>query len=70
MTAHLVAFPPLPRTAHHIAHRLRVDGFHTLPNRVWNGAADLAELLVDAEPTAAQRIWLWTAYEKFLETAP
>jgi hypothetical protein len=63
----IVAFPPSPRTARDIAHRMRCAGFCSLPERTWSNAADLAEYLVDEEPTDAQRIWLWGAYERFLQ---
>ena len=63
----IVVFPPSPRTARHVANRLRCHGFYSLPERTWSNAADLAEYLIDEEPTDAQRIWLWGAYERFLQ---
>jgi hypothetical protein len=66
MTARLVAFPPSPRNARLIARRLRSEGFYSLPDRLWNGAADLAELLADTGPTNRQLIWLHRSYEFFL----
>jgi hypothetical protein len=48
---------------------LRSAGFFTLPERVWNGAADLVEHLTDQAPTSAQLMWLWRAHEEFLLTS-
>jgi hypothetical protein len=66
VTARIISFPPAPRTARAVAHRLRCAGFYTLPARVWSDAADLAELLLDMTPTTQQRIWLWREHERFL----
>jgi hypothetical protein len=66
MSTRLAAFPPSPRTAQLVAHRLRCDGFYSLPDRLWSNAADLAELLADAGPTGRQLMWLHRAYEFFL----
>jgi hypothetical protein len=69
MTARLIALPPSPKTAHRVACHLRSAGFFTLPELVWNGAADLVEHLTDQAPTSAQLMWLWRAHEKFLLTS-
>jgi hypothetical protein len=63
----VVALPPSPRVAHRLARKLRTDGFWSLPPRIWNGAADLAEVFAESNPTPAQLAWLWSAHEKFLE---
>lgn len=63
----IIAFPPSPRTARDMAHRVRSAGFYSLPEPVWSNAADLAEYLVDEPATDAQRIWLWGAYQRFLQ---
>jgi hypothetical protein len=68
MSARLIAFPATPRTAHHLACRLRTEGFYILPNRTWNCAADLVEHLAEAAPTTSQLIWLWRAHEIFLSS--
>jgi hypothetical protein len=63
MTAHLIVLPPSPKTARRVTCHLRSAGFFTLPERVWNGAADLVEHLADEVATSAQLIWLWRAHE-------
>jgi hypothetical protein len=65
--SNVVALPPTPQTARTIAHRIRRAGFYNLPEPIWSGAADLAEYLADEEPTDQQRLWLWTAYQRFLQ---
>jgi hypothetical protein len=63
----ILAFPLSPRTAHQIARRLRTDGFWTMPPRLWNGCADLAEALAEYPPTPRQLVWLRDAHQQFLE---
>ena len=63
----IIACPPSPRTARDMAHRMRCAGFYSLRESVWSNAADLAEHLADAPPTNEQRIWLWGAYQRFLQ---
>ena len=65
MSGRIVVFPVAPRTARALAHQLRVQGFWSLPVSVWNGAADLAELLTEYPATATQIAWL-QAHQKFL----
>jgi hypothetical protein len=67
MTARLIVFPPSWRTAHRLACRLRTEGFYSLPDRIWNNAADLVEHLTDASPTSSQLMWLWSAHQSFLD---
>ena len=62
----LITFPPMPRTAHRIACRLRTDGFYSLPQRTWNNVADLVEHLAHEAPTNEQRLFLWRTRENFL----
>jgi hypothetical protein len=63
-TMTVVVFP-LSVTAHCLARRLRTEGFWTLPINVWNGAADLVEVLAEYPATAKQIAWL-RAHQKFL----
>ena len=65
--SNITAFPPSLRTARDIAHRMRCAGFYSLPEAVWSNAADLTEHLADTPATNEQRIWLWGAYERFLQ---
>jgi len=46
---------------------MRCAGFYSLPEPVWSNVADLAECLADEQPTDEQRVWLWGAYERFLQ---
>jgi hypothetical protein len=48
---------------------LRTDGFWSLPVNIWNGAADLVEVLAEDAPTAMQLAWLRAAHQKFLTEA-
>ena len=50
----VIALPPSPHNARDIAHKLRC-------------AADLAEYVADTPPTNEQRLWLWTAHQRFLQ---
>jgi len=63
----VIALRPSPHNARDIAHKLRCAGFYTLPDKVWSQAADLAEYLADTPPTNEQRLWLWTAHQRFLQ---
>jgi hypothetical protein len=68
MNSRLLVFPPQPATALTIARRLRTDGFWSLPQPVWNNAADLVEHLSEHEPTVKNRLWLWDAHEAALKS--
>jgi hypothetical protein len=65
-TMTVIAFPLSIRTAHSLARRLRTEGFWTLPISVWNGAADLVEVLAEQPATAMQLRWLRAAHQNFL----
>jgi hypothetical protein len=65
----ILAFPPTPRTARDVAHRLRCNGFYSLPYRTWGHVADLAELLTEYTPTTVQVRWLRAAHQQFLITS-
>jgi hypothetical protein len=64
----VIALPPTSMTAHRLARWLRTEGFYSLPDRTWNCAADLAEHLAEAAPTASHLLWLWRAHEGFLSS--
>jgi len=66
----VVAFPSSIKTAGHLARQLRTQGFWSLPINIWNGAADLVEVLAEDPPTAVQIAWLRAAHQKFLLGTP
>jgi hypothetical protein len=63
----VIAFPATRKTAHTVARRLRTGGFYSLPPRIWNCVADLAEHLTEAEPTSSQLIFLSGVHQTFLD---
>jgi hypothetical protein len=62
----VIAFPPSARTARDVAHRLRCNGFYSLPYRTWSHVADLAEVFAEYPPTPSQLTWLQAAHRQFL----
>jgi hypothetical protein len=63
----IIAFPPSTRTAQRLASDLRSRGFYTLPDRIWNSVADLAEHFAEATPTHVQLNWLQYVHQHLLE---
>jgi hypothetical protein len=63
----IIAFPAARKTALTAARWLRTSGFYSLPQRTWNCVADLAEHLMEAEPTSSQLIFLWGVHQTFLD---
>ena len=62
----IAAFPLSAKAAHRVARQLRSDGFWTMPPRIWNGVADLAEVFAEYPPTPSQLTWLAATHRQFL----